>query len=927
MPSLVTFLFPAVLFGLALLPIVWLLLRLLPPTPKRIPFPAIMLLRNLKETEKPSQHTPWWLLLLRVTALGLFILAMAEPVTHTAQELYDSVLKKDRPVLLLIDNDWAAGQNWQQRQDMAQRLIERVHRSGRNIIVVPTASRVYDTNIVAAEAAKGLVRQITPQPWPADYDDIAEKTARLSKELDTFWISNGFHSGVAGEQQSYKDSETYHLINLLRDRGEVTLVDAGNDAYLPTLLKVLPGKDKNTLTLEARRLTETEQAVPATVVMYGEGGRVLGQERMMIAAGSSKETAQVAIDTDRRNQLTHLKIQQASHAGGTYMVDENWRFRPVGIAATEAMLNNQGYLNDIFYMIRALEPYADLRTGTVHDMLEGTKLAVMMISDDYPLTSDERGELRDWVEKGGMLVRFAGPNIAAQPDRDNLLPVRLRYGGRDFEGSLTWDVPQELGSFAETGPFAGLEIPEDSKITVSKQVLAEPSLELEEKIWARLTDKTPLVTGGTEGAGHIVLFHTTANPLWSDISISGVFIEMLKRLIALSVGVTGIEGQDVRLMPDRLLDGFGRLQPAGTQFEPITNQKDFLVNPKNPPGFYGEGDALKAFNLIDHVNLPTTRITYNLPDEVKVMPYESGKETSFKPHLAVTVLLLLLADFLISLYMRGLLTRPVRAAMVIAAVSLLGFLPGTALAQQPAVKESEAIRYTNETWIAYVMTGDGNLDQTSRRGLDALRRMAGRRTSVDIQGVVGVNPERDVLTYFPFIYWPISASQTPLTRRGRDNVQDYLENGGLILFDTRDSQYGMDEDRVDQGRGAQHLKTLLRGMRIPALHPVPEMHALRRSFYLLDNFPGRYNGGRLWVQKKPAQDHDNVPSMMIGGNDWAGAWATMDNGRPMFRIDSGGERQREMAYRFGINVIMMALTGNYKVDQIHTQELLNRIGR
>jgi len=927
MPSVVTFLFPAVLFGLALLPVVWLLLRLLPPTPKRIPFPAIMLLRNLKETEKPSQHTPWWLLLLRVTALMLFILAMAEPVTHTAKELYDSMLKKDRPVLLLIDNDWVAGQNWQQRQDMALRLVERVHRSGRNIIVVPTASRVYESNIVAAEAAKGLVRKIQPQPWPADYHDIAEKVTALSKEVDTFWISNGFHTGVAGEKQTYKDSETYHLINTLRDMGDVTLVDAGDDAYFPTLLNVLPGKDKNTLTLEALRLTETQQAVPATVVMYGEGGRVLGQERMLIASGSMKETAQTAIDTERRNQLTHLRIQQASHAGGSFMVDENWRFRPVGVAATEAMLNNQGYLNDVFYMIRALEPYVDLQTGKVHDMLEETKLAVMLVSDDYPLTSDEREALREWVNKGGMLVRFAGPNIAAQPDKDDLLPVRLRYGGRDFEGSLTWDVPQELGSFAEDGPFAGLNIPVDSKITVSKQVLAEPSLELEGKIWARLTDNTPLVTGGPEGAGQMVLFHTTANPLWSDISISGVFIEMLKRLIALSVGVTGIDGQDIRLMPNRLLDGFGRLQPAGTQFEPVTNQKGFYINSKNPPGFYGEGDALKAFNLIDHVHLPTTRITDHLPDDVTVMPYEAGKETSFKPQLALAALMLLLIDFLVSLYMRGLLTRPVRAAAVVAAFVILAALPDPALAQQPAVQESKAIRYTNETWIAYVVTGDSHIDKVSRQGLDSLRRMAGRRTSIDIQGVVGVNAETDVLTYFPFIYWPISTAQQPLSRRGRDNVQNYLENGGLILFDTRDGQYGMAEDRSDQGRGAQHLKTLLRGMRIPALHQVPKMHALRRSFYLLKSFPGRYDNGKLWVQKKPAQDHDNVPSMIIGGNDWAGAWATMDNGRPMFRMDAGGERQREIAYRFGINVIMMALTGNYKVDQIHTQELLDRIGK
>ena len=60
---------------------------------------------------------------------------------------------------------------------------------------------------------------------------------------------------------------------------------------------------------------------------------------------------------------------------------------------------------------------------------------------------------------------------------------------------------------------------------------------------------------------------------------------------------------------------------------------------------------------------------------------------------------------------------------------------------------------------------------------------------------------------------------------------------------------------------------------------------------------------------------------------WAAAWATDFDGRPLFPVTPGGERQREMAYRFGVNLAMYALTGNYKSDQAHTRTILQRLRR
>ena len=102
---------------------------------------------------------------------------------------------------------------------------------------------------------------------------------------------------------------------------------------------------------------------------------------------------------------------------------------------------------------------------------------------------------------------------------------------------------------------------------------------------------------------------------------------------------------------------------------------------------------------------------------------------------------------------------------------------------------------------------------------------------------------------------------------------------------------------------------------------------LTRAFYLLQDFPGRYAGGEVWVERGDAQVNDGVSSVIIGGHDWAGAWAADDAGQPMFPVVPGGERQREFAFRFGVNLVMYALTGNYKADQVHLPTILERLGQ
>jgi hypothetical protein len=119
---------------------------------------------------------------------------------------------------------------------------------------------------------------------------------------------------------------------------------------------------------------------------------------------------------------------------------------------------------------------------------------------------------------------------------------------------------------------------------------------------------------------------------------------------------------------------------------------------------------------------------------------------------------------------------------------------------------------------------------------------------------------------------------------------------------------------------------------------VPRDHVLTKTFYLLRDFPGRFNSGQLWVEalpavnedeegSRPARGGDGVSSIIITSNDFAGAWAMRPDGQPVLPMVEGEPRQRELAFRAGVNIVMYTLTGNYKADQVHVPALLERLGQ
>ena len=556
-------------------------------------------------------------------------------------------------------------------------------------------------------------------------------------------------------------------------------------------------------------------------------------------------------------------------------------------------------------------------------------VAMLVLADVGKLSPAEQSRVARFVEQGGVLLRFAGPRLAAHAD--DLVPVKLREGELLMGSSLTWQEPQHLAPFADDSPFRGLAIPSD--VTVSRQVLAEPSIELSEHSWARLTDGTPLVTDAARGKGWIVLFHIAASPGWSSLPLSGLYVEMLRRTLALAEGVKPSaqnQRQAGTYPPLQVLDGFGHLGKPSAEAQPIKSSDidSALPAPAHPPGLYGSEAGFVAFNA---VKANTT--LQPLGDIGHAVSAYSGKTTQeLKWPLLTLALLLLMADALISLWLRGHLDpdrKLFRAFVRTAPLALL-----LLLAPHARADEAKNMASALDTKLAYVITGAPDIDDMSRAGLYGLGLALKARTSYEPADPVGIDLEKDDLSFYPLLYWPMDPREHDLSPVAIAKIDNFMRNGGTILFDTRDATVpGMP---ASNSPGTTTLRRLLAKLDIPPLERVPQDHVLTKTFYLLQEFPGRWDGGEVWVEAlppadpnavaAPARGGDGVSPVIIGGNDWAAAWARDAMGQPIAGVSPGGERQREMAMRFGVNVVMYTLTGNYKADQVHVPALLERLG-
>ncbi len=914
---------PVLLWALLALPILWWLLRAVPPAPVRRRFPGIALLLGLKDRDPESQRTPWWLLLIRIAALGALIVALAGPVLNPTR-----ALPGQGPRVVVMDASWASARDWPRRIERATQALDEAQRAGRPVAVVTlTDPPVGALDFRAAEHWRERLPGVTPRPWSPEAD-LPDWVADLPEGAETLWFSDGLaRDGRAA------------LLAALSQTGPVQVFEPET-----TVIALAPATfDGEGVHVTARRTGGPAQALTLLAVGRDPAGaqRDLARAPLSFEAGATSAEASFDLPPELRNRITRFQVEGLRGAGAVSIADDSLRRRKVGLLAVREGNESLALLSPLHYLRQALEPSADLIESVSIDDLLLAGPDVIVLADMPAMTEGETRDLSDWVEDGGLLLRFAGPRMAgagasasgfvAQAE-DPLLPVPLRAGGRTVGGAMSWGDPRTLAPFADESPFAGLPIPAD--VGIRAQVLAQPGPDLADRTIAALADGTPLVTRAARGAGQVVLFHVTANAEWSNLPLSGLFVDMLDRLSVSTRGTVPEAGelQGTSWQPEEVMDGFGLLTDAedraaiaGEDLAPVL-RGEAQPGPDIPPGLYA-GTALRLA-----VNATGAQTPLNAAQWPVGTNLETGLERQEVPlagYVFALAAVVLMLDSLATLALGG---RLLRAAMVVLA---LGVIAPRAEAQPVDTRILEA---TEAVVLGAVSSGDPQVDDVALAGLRGLSTALYLRSSVEPSLPMAVDIETDELSVFPFLYWPVTAESPLPSTEAYARLNAYLRTGGMILFDTRDAE----QARLTGGTTAQarRLQQIAAGLDIPPLEPGPDDHVLTRTFYLLSDYPGRYQGGTVWVEASPADAeqaegmpfrnlNDGVTPVVIGSNDWASAWAVDDSGMPLMPVGRGttGERQRELALRFGVNLIMHVLSGNYKSDQVHVPALLERLGQ
>lgn len=901
---------PLALIGLIALPVIWWILRTTPPTPKDAELPSLRLLDDVDPREETPARTPWWILLLRLTAAALAIAGLSLPLYAPGAQSGEDA---SGPVLVVVDDGWTSAQRWGELRNAALTALDGEDRDtpAHLLLTAPRSLNADPAERLNRSDFEARIRSLQPQPWAVDRAEALERLEASSlRPARILYVSDGLSPETATDFTRALAEKAPLSIYAAPPRGPAAITGLTSAA------------DGVTLTIHR---TDPANASDHFISALTLDGAALATTEASFAAGETDTNATFTLPPAALARIARFQVTGSASAGTIWLWDSADRSRRIGLVSGDSTA--QPLLSDMHYVRKALEPFATITEGDLSALIAENPDAIIL-TDIGQIDPTALEAVTTWVEEGGALIRFAGPRMAASGE--TLVPAPLRRASRAIGGALTWETPQPLGSFPETSPFAGLPVPDD--IRVRQQVLARPGPDLARRTWARLQDGSPLVTADQRGQGSLILFHITAGPDWSDLPYSGLFVDMLRRAIAAGKG-EAVSDEEGLYTPTLSLNARGQLQQPSPIATPLEASEFGIIEPSetHPPGLYQGPGGTRALNIASGERLvPMT----DWPTNATLL----GDAQVSTLHLAGPLLglagLLLAIDLIIALSLAGRL--PLRRKPATAALLLLCAAPFTAPfptadaqgfrfdpvpeQREPLPKDIEAALAMR---LAYVETGDARTDRRTREGLNGVSLTLFRRSSVEPADPHAVNPETDALNVYPVIFLVLPDNPTPLGETAIARLNAYMRGGGTLFIDTRAG------GSIGQS-GFDGLTDILPGLDTPALAPVADDHVLSRTFYLLQAYPGRYANRPLWMEATGTSERserrgDGVSRLFVTDADYTSAWAVDDRGRALYSVD-GGDNQREQAMRFGVNLIMYVLTGNYKEDQVHIPALLERLG-
>jgi len=842
-----------------------------------------------------------------------------------------------------MDDGWASATDWTKRQAFAEGLIASAAEHQQAVALMGFSQAPHALHLGPAHSALSALQSLRPVAFtPERHSHIPAITdlVRTITDLDIVLISDGLTVRHGAQNQP----DYLRMLQSRMGSGAITIVTP-----LRSLWSLTGRHDTDTGLILHMARPATGPAEAFELVLRDSQDRVLGRKSIRLDAQETTKQIEIPLPLELRQELARIDIDTQNHAGAVWLSDQGQNRKRVALVSDGQAEANRALLSPLTYLTRALSPHAEIRQsrlGSVEAIatLLDENPAMLILAETGQLPDTSQAKLKAYMQQGGIVLRFASP--AWTLGHDALVPVALRRGGRLLGGALSWETPRPLAPFDSQSPFAELTIPPD--VSINRQILAEPAPDLAKKTWASLQDGTPLVTADRHGKGFLVLFHVSADASWSNLPLSGLFVSMLQKIMALSHQLPSettslATTSDTLLPPLRLLDGYGRWQTKPAPALPLDIKHTKTATRDYPAGLYGAGDSPTALNILSP---DMTLHPFDMSGaHVRKIPLDTEQATDLRPWLLSLTALLFLLDGLAILLLGGALPFKARSLILLFTLITIDFSHPLAAAEFSPKDRDSALA----TRLAYILTGDPSVDEFSRSGLTELSAFLSARTALEPAAPVGVNPSRDELGVYPLLYWPMLANQRTPDAQTIARIEAYMKNGGTILFDTRDASLQSNAATVTAETKA--LQAILSQMTIPPLDVVPPSHVILKTFFLIDQFPGRTTHGKTYIEAthnfdaqssgQSLRGSDGVSSLIITSNDLAAAWATGRRGEPLQPITQTMPRQREMALnllhqtiprqremalRGGANIVMYVLTGNYKSDQVHVPALLERLG-
>ncbi len=220
----------------------------------------------------------------------------------------------------------------------------------------------------------------------------------------------------------------------------------------------------------------------------------------------------------------------------------------------------------------------------------------------------------------------------------------------------------------------------------------------------------------------------------------------------------------------------------------------------------------------------------------------------------------------------------------------------------------------DDTRVSISLLAHGGSEALRPSSVEQLMWEASKRTSMDVrERPVAVDPLSPDLFRSPFVVWMGDGEVPPLPKKAIERLRRFLRGGGMLYIDDCST---IGDDAFD----ACVRREVKRIWPDRPLARLSNDHTVYRTFFLLE-----YPRGRIIRQKHlEGITFDDRCPLIYGRNDLFGAFSRDELGTWTMPVVPGGQIQREMAFRLGINLLMYATCLNYKRDQVHTTAILRR---